>query len=303
LEPFDADIHESDPFIQRKSGCTIFLGFTSNMVSSGVRESIRFLVQHRLVDCIVTTAGAIEEDIMKVIAPHRIGAFGMNGANLRKQGVNRIGNILVPNDNYCEFQDWLMPLLDRMLDEKSVWTPSAVIQRLGETIASHEKCEESIWYWAARNQIPVFCPALSDGALGDVLAFHSFRKPDAPLVVDLVADVRRITSLSLKARMSGVLIAGGGVVKHHIANANLMRNGADFCVFINSCADFDGSDTGASPDEAISWGKIRPTAASVKVTADASLILPLLVAQSFAPFHFSQQQKQQNGILNDGHHK
>lgn len=268
------------------------------MVSSGVRESIRFLVQHRLVDCIVTTAGAIEEDIMKIMASARIGAFGLDGASLRRQGVNRIGNILVPNDNYCEFQDWLMPLLDQMLDEKQVWTPSAVIQRLGEAIASHEKCQQSIWYWAAINQIPVFCPALSDGALGDVLAFHSFRRPDASLVVDLVADVRRITSIALKARMSGVLIAGGGVVKHHIANANLMRNGADFCVLINSNADFDGSDTGASPDEAISWGKIRITAAPVKVTADASLLFPLLVAQSFASFHFKQSQN-----LSNGHHK
>lgn len=281
--PFPADLHEEDEFVRRRNGCTIFLGFTSNMVSSGVREAIRFLVQHRLVDCVVTTAGGIEEDLMKCMdQSHRVaGSDSDTGAQLRRQGVNRIGNLLVANDHYCRFQDWLLPLLDRLADERRVWTPSALVQRLGEAIGS----EQSICHWAAANRIPVFCPALSDGALGDVLAFHSFRRPDA-LVVDLVRDVRRITSVALAAHTSGVLVAGGGVVKHHIANANLMRNGADFCVFLNSAADFDGSDSGATPDEAVSWGKVRPDARPVKVTADASLTFPLLVAQSFAPFHY-----------------
>ena len=272
--------------MRRRNGCTIFLGFTSNMVSSGVRESIRFLVQHRLVDCVVTTAGGIEEDLMKCMEPHRVAdCCGLAlGSQLRRQGVNRIGNLLVPNHNYCRFQDWLMPLLDRMADERRVWTPSAVVQRLGEAIGS----EQSVCHWAAANRIPVFCPALTDGALGDVLAFHSFRRPDA-LAVDVVSDVRRISSVALRAHKSGILIAGGGVVKHHIANANLMRNGADFAVFVNSAADFDGSDSGATPDEAVSWGKIRSDARPVKLTADATLMFPLLVAQSFAPYHYARR--------------
>lgn len=53
----EVDSYEEDEFIKRKHKCTIFLGYTSNIVSSGLRENIRFLVQHNLVDCIVTTAG------------------------------------------------------------------------------------------------------------------------------------------------------------------------------------------------------------------------------------------------------
>lgn len=257
------------------------------MVSSGVRESIRFLVQHRLVDCIVTTAGGIEEDLMKCMAETRVGDFGLDGASLRRLGVNRIGNLMVPNDNYCRLQDWLMPLLDQMADEQmngKKWTPSALIQRLGERIGS----EESICHWAAVTRTPVFCPALTDGSLGDMLLLHSFNR-QSPLVVDVVPDIRRIASIALKAQKSGILILGGGVVKHHIANANLMRNGADFCVLLNSASDFDGSDSGATPDEAKSWGKIRPEAQPVKLCADATLTFPLLVAQTFAPFHFRRQ--------------
>ncbi len=53
--------------------------------------------------------------------------------------------------------------------------------------------------------------------------------------------------------------------KHHICNANLMRNGANFAVYVNTAQEFDGSDSGARPDEAVSWGKIRIDAKPVKV--------------------------------------
>ena len=79
-----------------------------------------------------------------------------------------------------------------------------------------------------------------------------------------------------------MIILGGATPKHHTCNANLMRNGADFAVFVNTGSDFDGSDSGARPDEAVSWGKIRLTATPVKIYADATLVFPLIVAQTFA---------------------
>lgn len=97
----------------------MFLGFTSNMVSSGVRDTIRFLVEHRLVDCVVTTAGGVEEDLIKCLAPTFVGDFHLKGSMLRDKGINRIGNLLVPNENYCLFEDWVMPHLDSMLEEQN----------------------------------------------------------------------------------------------------------------------------------------------------------------------------------------
>jgi len=113
-----------------------------------------------------------------------------------------------------------------------------------------------------------------------MIYFHSYRKPG--LVVDIAQDIRRINSISVKAKNTGMIILGGGVVKHHICNSNLMRNGADYAVYINTGNEFDGSDSGARPDEAVSWGKIKRTAKPVKVYADATLVFPVLVAQTFA---------------------
>ena len=272
----------SDPKVRASTRCKIFLGYTSNLISAGVREHVRFLVQHKLVDVLVTTAGGIEEDLIKCMAPTYVGDFHLKGVDLRRRGLNRVGNMLVPNSNYCKFEDWVMPILEQMTAEQVSdavrWTPSKVIQRLGKEI-NHP---ESICYWAAKNEIPIFCPALTDGSLGDMIYFHTYKNPD--FCVDIVQDIRLMNDHALKAapRKTGIIILGGGVPKHHICNANLMRNGADFAVYLNTAQEFDGSDSGARPDEAVSWGKIRPEAKPVKVYGDASILFPLLISQTFA---------------------
>lgn len=260
--------------------CKIFLGYTSNLVSAGTREIIRYLVQHKMVHVIVSSAGGIEEDFIKCLAPTYIGDFALKGKDLRMKGMNRIGNLLVPNSNYCKFEDWMSPILDQCLkeqqDENKFWTPSSFIKRLGEKIDN----EDSIYYWAAKNDIPVFCPSLTDGSIGDMIYFHSYKNPG--FILDIAKDIRGINDEAVKAKKSGMIILGGGLVKHHICNANLMRNGADYSVFINTAQEFDGSDAGARPDEAISWGKIKIDAKPVKLYAEASLVLPIIVSQTFA---------------------
>ena len=302
----DVDWKEGDdpdlqpPEVRKRLRARIFLGYTSNQISCGQREVLRYLVQHRMVDCIVTTGGGIEEDIMKCFQPTYMGDFKLNGRELRKKGINRIGNLLVPNRNYCDLEDWVSPLIEKMHEEqdekwmewaqemvkrdaddestleKFVWTPSKVIHRLGQEIND----ESSVLYWAAKNDIPIFCPALTDGSIGDMIYFHSYKK--AGFVLDIAEDIRRLNDLAVKSHATGMIILGGGVAKHHICNANLMRNGADFSVYINTGQEFDGSDSGASPDEAVSWGKIRITAKPVKVSCDATIAFPLIVSQTFA---------------------
>ena len=192
LESDDASIR--DDAVRSRIRARIFLSFTSNQISCGQREVLRFLVKNSMVDCLVTTAGGIEEDLIKCFQPTYMGEFGLSGHELRVKGINRIGNLLVPNNNYCEFEDWVAPLISAMHDEqdaadriwakqvcagtdplpeKFAWTPSQVIHRLGKEINN----PDSVLYWAAVNDIPVFCPALTDGSLGDMLYFHSYKRP------------------------------------------------------------------------------------------------------------------------------
>ncbi|KAH6622740.1 deoxyhypusine synthase [Chaetomium tenue] len=266
---------------------TIFLGYTSNMISSGLRGVFRYLVQHKHVSAIVTTAGGIEEDFIKCLGDTYMSSFSEAGAELRSKGLNRIGNLVVPNSNYCAFEDWVVPILDKMLEEQEAsrgtedelhWTPSKIIHRLGKEIND----ERSVYYWAYKNNIPVFCPALTDGSLGDMLYFHTFKTSPQQLRVDIVEDIRKINTIAVRAKRAGMIILGGGVVKHHIANACLMRNGAESAVYINTAQEFDGSDAGARPDEAVSWGKIKVGADAVKVYVEATTCFPFIVANTFA---------------------
>ena len=89
-------------------------------------------------------------------------------------------------------------------------------------------------------------------------------------------------NITIGLKKSGVIILGSGIVKHSILNANMLRNGTDYAVYINTAEEFDGSDSGALPDEAVSWGKIEKNAESVKVFGDATILFPILVAESFA---------------------
>eukprot|EP00826_Nyctotherus_ovalis_P039687 TRINITY_DN3831_c0_g1_i7.p1 TRINITY_DN3831_c0_g1~~TRINITY_DN3831_c0_g1_i7.p1 ORF type:complete len:372 (+),score=105.61 TRINITY_DN3831_c0_g1_i7:264-1379(+) len=259
--------------------CTIFLGYTSNMISCGIREIIRYLCQHKMVDCIVTTTGGIEEDIMKCMADTYIGDFKLSGAELRKQRLNRTGNMIVPNDNYNIFEDWAFNLFSEMYQEQktkgTIFTPSMIIDRLGKEINN----PESVYYWCHVNKIPVFCPALTDGDIGDVL--YLFLEKYSDFIVNIAADRHKIDNIARFARRSGVIILGGGVIKHHICNANLIRDGTDYAVYINTGVEYDASDAGATPDEAVSWGKISLEAKPVKIYCEASLVFPLIVAQTF----------------------
>lgn len=278
--------NEDEDLDRKNIKATIFLGYTSNMVSSGVRDIIRYLAEHKLVDAIVTTAGGIEEDFIKCLGDLYLGDFRAPGAELRKRGVNRIGNLFMPNENYCLFEDWCTPIMDQMVKEqkenKTAWSPSKIIRRFGKEIND----PRSIYYWCYKNDIPVFCPALTDGSVGDMFFFHSMNKPG--IVIDILDDLRELNLMAMNAYKSGILILGGGVVKHHICNANLMRNGANWAVYINTGQEFDGSDSGASPDEAVSWGKISANAQSIKVCGEATMIFPLLVAKTFAKYQQEQ---------------
>lgn len=263
----------------RNEQASVFVGFTSNMVSSGVRESLRYLFEHRQVTLGVCTAGAIEEDIIKCVGDFYVGDFRASGKELRAKGINRIGNIFAPNNRYVAFEAWFQPLLSELYAE-SVKTgiplsPSDIVWAMGKKIND----TRSICYWAWKHQIRLFCPALTDGALGDNVYFSMFKHPK--LVIDIAKDTQRLNDATIGLKKLGLVILGAGVIKHALLNAAMLRNGAEYAVYINTAQEFDGSDAGALPEEAISWGKLKQ-GKHVKVFGDATILFPLVMAQTFA---------------------
>jgi len=259
---------------------TIYLGYTSNMVSSGLREAIRFLIQNKKVDTCVTTGGGVEEDIIKCLGDFILGDFNANGSELRDKSINRIGNIFIPSSRYVAFEKFLMPVLEELYQEqkkrgKALLTYE-IVWKLGQRIAD----ERSICYWAWKNKIRIYCPTVMDGSLGDMIYFFKHRRED--FAIDISEDTKEMNNSTIGLEKSGVIILGTGIVKHSILNANLYRNGADYAVYINNAQEFDGSDAGALPEEAVSWGKLTSESSRVKVFGDATILFPIVVAETFA---------------------
>ncbi|MBU0470587.1 MAG: deoxyhypusine synthase [Nanoarchaeota archaeon] len=257
----------------------IFLAYTSNQVSSGNREVIKFLVKNKKVDVLVTSAGGVEEDIIKCLKPFVMGKFEISGRMLFEHGINRTGNIFVPNDRFAYFDEFMQNFFQRIYavqkESGKVFCPNSLIRELGLEIND----ESSILYWAAKNNIPVFCPGIIDGSIGDLIYF--FKQSNPEFLLDVSQEMKDIVDFVLNSEKTAAIVLGGGISKHFTLNANIFKEGLDFAVYVNTAQEYDGSDSGARIEEAITWGKVKANAPNVKIHCDATIVFPLLVAGSF----------------------
>jgi deoxyhypusine synthase len=267
----------------QKEKAMIFLGFTSNITTSGLRDIITHLVKNKLVHFLVTTTGGLEEDIIKTHGPFLHGSFEANGEMLREKGVNRTGNIFIPNERYIWYYEYMQKFLKKLYAKNKESGKQIdsyeLVRELGKDMESLKNHEESFTYWCYKNNIPLLCMPLNDGATGDHLYF--FKKDHRDFSVDLVKEIEVLYDTVLNADKVGGIILGGSVPKHSIMNAFMLRDGGDYTVYINTGYEGEGSNAGANPDEAKSWGKAVADDNNVKVWGEASIIFPILVAASF----------------------
>jgi deoxyhypusine synthase len=253
--------------------CVKFLSFTGNLVATGTRGVLKELVKRKLVDAVITTCGTLDHDVARCWKKYYRGSFVMNDAKLHEKEVNRLGNVLVPNESYgMIIEEKMQALLQSLWEEgiKEVST-SKLCQEIGKRICN----ESSILYWAAKNSIPVFVPGVTDGAIGyQIWLFsqeHDFR-------LNLLKDSAALNEIVFTAKKTGALLVGGGISKHHTLWWNQFRGGLDYVIYVSTADEWDGSLSGARPREAVSWGKISEKAKHVMIEGDASIILPIMVS-------------------------
>jgi len=258
--------------MEKEKNCTKFLSFTGNLVATGTRGILKQLVKNRLVDVVITTCGTIDHDIARSWKEYYKGSFVMNDAKLRQQGINRLGNVLVPDDSYgVIIEKKIQNLLQTIWNEGTrEITSSSFCREIGKRVCN----ETSILHWASKNNIPVFVPGITDGAVGYQMWLFS---QDHDLRLSLLKDSGQLNDIVYNAKKTGALLIGGGISKHHTLWWNQFREGLDYAVYISTADEWDGSLSGARPREAVSWGKISDKARRVMIEGDASLILPLMV--------------------------
>jgi len=257
---------------------TIYLTLTSNIISSGLREVVAALVRDGFIDVIITTSGSITEDVIKTAKPFKMGEWDADEAALRERGINRLGNIYVPSDRYVWLEEYLYDFFDDFFAEEKVRTPTAFARELGATLED----EDSVLKQAADNDVPIYCPALTDAEVGNFLYYYS-RGQDADVGIEILEDYNSLIEDGMLAEKTGLIAVGAGVPKHHAIMTNLFRGGAEYAVYISTGMEGDGSLSGAPPNEAVSWGKIKDDTETnfTQIEAEATLVFPLLVAEAF----------------------
>jgi deoxyhypusine synthase len=261
----------------KSEDCVTFLSFPACIVATGVRGVIRDLVRKKLVDVIVTTCGTLDHDLARCWKDYYHGSFDMDDSALRDESTSRLGNVLVPDESYgIILEQKLQPMLEKLWDEG---TRKVSTKDLSWYFGKETGNEDSILYWAEKNQIPVFVPGITDGSVGYQL--WSFWQDHKEFTIDLFQDEKELADIVFEAGETGALMMGGGISKHHVMWWNQFRDGLDYVVYITTAQEFDGSLSGARIREGISWGKVKSKANKVTIDGDATVVLPLLVATLF----------------------
>jgi len=265
-----------------EKGCLKFLSFPACIIATGTRGVIRDMVKGRLFDVIITTCGTLDHDLARIWKDYHSGHFLMDDAVLHKEGVNRLGNVLVPNESYgIVLEARLQPIFKDIYGSgKRCLSTRELIRevglRLGDHVDDKARLESSIVWWAAKNDIPIYVPGITDGAFG--CQVWMFRQEHKDFMVDVFRDEDELAAKVFGLKRSGALIIGGGISKHHTIWWNQFKDGLDYAVYLSTALEYDGSLSGARVREAISWGKVKEDALTVNIDGEATAILPILYA-------------------------
>jgi len=250
------------------------------MVTSGLRGFFAQLCSMKLPDILVTTSGSIEEDIMKSLGDaFEISNFHADDTALHERGENRVGNIVIHTESYMKFEDKMNEILTNIYEK---WKSRGGGARISSSELLHEiglqlEDTSSILYQAAKNDIPIYCPGIADSSFGFQL--YMFAQKHDDFMVDTIRDMERVTTDLSFDEKKGLISLGGSISKHYAIFAALLSGGFDYVVYMTTSSPQSGSLSGATTQEAKSWGKLKDDAEAATVKGDVCITFPLMMTK------------------------
>ena len=264
----------------KEKNCIRFLSFPACICSTGTRGVIKELLKRKLFDVVITTAGTLDHDLARVWRDYYHGSFMANDKELHNEGINRLGNIFIPNECYGKIlEEKMQPILEELYKTKNKWSTKELVWEFGKHLENEKNGKDSIMYWAWKNKIPMYIPGITDGAFGSQIWMYYQEHRD--FTIDLLKDEQELSDIVFDAEKSGAFIIGGGISKHHTIWWNQFKGGLDHAVYITTAVEYDGSLSGAQTREAISWGKVKEKADNVTIEGDATVLMPLMIGALF----------------------
>ncbi|MCL2148805.1 MAG: deoxyhypusine synthase [Methanomassiliicoccaceae archaeon] len=269
------DIAES---MAKDEGCMRVLSFPACIMATGTRGVIVDMVRNGLVDLIITTCGTLDHDLSRTFADYYKGDFMMDDEMLRRDhDISRLGNVLVPDECYgAVLEERLLPMFDEIFAEAQSMTTREIIDAVGSRLDD----EDSLLYQCHKRGVPVVVPGITDGSFGCQL--WMYYQTHRRLRIDLFGDEQMLSEMTNGAERMGAIIVGGGISKHHVIWWSQFRGGLDYCIYLTTADEYDGSLSGARIREAVSWGKVKADARKMTVEGDATITLPMIYAGVFS---------------------
>ena len=254
---------------------TRFLSFPADIVATGTRGVLATLVREGYVDAVITTCGTLDHDLARAFRPYYHGEWDLDDADLHRRHLYRLGNLVIPERNYGAIIERKMRAILRRLWARGTRALSTreLARAIGESIPASAR--SSLLRAAADRDVPVIVPGITDGAVGSQLWL--FWQDHRELSLDLLADEQCLSDLVFEAQRTGAVMLGGGISKHHTIWWNQFRDGLDAALYLTTAVEWDGSLSGARTREAISWGKVKPSARHTTVEGDVTVLFPLMV--------------------------
>ena len=250
--------------------CTKFFGLAGAMVPAGMRQVVSGMIRDREIDILVSTGANLVHDIIESMGLHHYkGTDVADDVQLKHDSVNRIYDVFLPERHFTNFEDKLQSIFREIPEKLSI---TELLSHIGSKLDD----DNSILKSAYDTGVPVYCPAIQDSIIGLQAWLY---KQTKPLNVDVFADMRGLIDRCYEAKRAGVMIVGGGVPKNFILQSMLVTpRSFDYAIQLTMDRPETGGLSGATLDEARSWGKIGEKARSVTVYSDATITLPIIVA-------------------------
>lgn len=277
---------------------TIIFGYAASLSTTGQWKIINWLMENNYIDMLIPTGANISEDIVEAMGGSYIQySHNANDPELFEKGYNRYYDILGDESEYLEMTELISEFI-MTLDEEKNYSSRDFLKIFGEWL--DKKNINSIVSVAARNNIPIFCPAFPDSPYGDAALIA--KSKNFNLKIDSIKDYSEYMSLAEKVKDTGVVYIGGGVPKDWIqlfsVTADLLykdrkvpnrekgkfreRLGEDetyyphkYAIQITTDSPQWGSLSGCTFEEAVSWGKEDPNGDLVQCYCDATIALPI----------------------------
>ncbi len=262
---------------------TIYLCGSGNLIPSGMRRLLAYVIKNRFVDVLVMSGTVLFHDIHEILGRNHYQAHpSMSDEELETSEVSRIGDLLANQEEYREADEWVGSVINQLEQSRS-YSIREFLHLLGRELAEIAH-EDGILTAAFKSRVPVYCPDLLASPLSVGIARARFEKK-IQFSFDITQDTMEMMTISQKTRNSGIITLGSvcsqSMVNMAEVSSYITRStprGHKYAVSITTdSVPLEVRTPSIGGNHTQLFGKLLKNATTAYVPSDPSIALPMLV--------------------------